>query len=149
MAPVAKKAKKKRARSAAKGRAGASKAIARLEQQLPKRLAEYVGQAQRRIDRLERDVLKAAGRTRKEAVRLIRDASHQLGKLEARGERSWRKLTDPYRKDAIKLLQRLEKAIAGKKPKPRARKKVARKNKAAAQTQAGVPVGPPAQGPVI
>ena len=141
-AKKAKKTKRKVTKSAGKIQKRASEAIARLEKQLPKRLAEYVSQAQRRIDRLERDVEKAAGRTRKEAVRLIREASHYLGKIEARGEKSWGKLTAPYRKDAVKLLQRLEKAIEVKKPKARKRKKAVAKSEPSAATTL-----PPAQGP--
>ena len=58
---------------------------------------------------------------RGQAARLLRDASRQLGRIEARGEAGWKRLTAPYRRDAKKLLDRLERAV-----RPRARKKATR-----------------------
>ena len=71
------------------------------------------------------DFEKAQARYRKGFTRLLRDASHQLGRFEAQGERQWRKATNQARRDAVKVLKRLEKALE-----PPARKKKARKRKA-------------------
>jgi hypothetical protein len=60
-------------------------------------------------------------------VRLLREASHELGRLEGRGEKAWQRLTVPYRRRAVAMLKKLEKAVA---PAAKPRKKVARKKTA-------------------
>jgi hypothetical protein len=59
----------------------------------------------------------------------LREASHALGRLEAEGERRWRKLAVPARREALRLLQRLEGALAtperGKATRKAARRRVA------------------------
>lgn len=101
------------------GRLGA--ALSRLE--LPPTLRDYADQVRRRLDGLEREVTRTSTDVRRRAAKLIREASHQLGRLEARGEAGWRRLTRPYRRQLVDLLGRLEKAVA---PRP-ARKKSSRK----------------------
>lgn len=100
----------------------AAKALRRVEAELPKSLREYGARVRRHLGRLEREIERAQTRTRKQAARLLRDASHTLGGLEARGETQWRKLTAPYRRQALQVLRRLEKQVAPPRPKPRARK---------------------------
>lgn len=101
--------------------------FALLEGQLPPTLREYAGDLRKRLDRLERDLAKAQLEARKRAARLLREASHQLGRLEVGGEAAWRKLGAAYQKDLVALLKRIEKALA-----PAAKRRPARKKKAAA-----------------
>ena len=101
--------------------------LSRLEGQLPATLREYTGELRKRLDRLERDVTRAQLAARRRAARLLREASHQLGRLEVAGEAGWRKLGASYQKDLVSLLKRLEKALA-----PPAARKPARKKKPAA-----------------
>lgn len=101
------------------GRFGA--ALSRLD--LPPTLRDYAGQVRHRLDGLEREVTRTSTDVRRRAARLIREASHRLGRLEAKGEAGWRQLTRPVRRQLVDLLGRLEKAVA---PKP-ARKKASRK----------------------
>ncbi|MCL4686039.1 hypothetical protein KJ059_14955 [Myxococcota bacterium] len=101
------------------GRLGA--ALERLD--LPPTLRDYAAQVRKRLDGLERELSRASTDVRRQAAKLLREASHQLGRLEARGEVGWRRLTQPYRRQLLQLLGRLEKAVA---PKP-ARKKRTRK----------------------
>lgn len=108
-----------RKRTATGGRLGA--ALSRIE--LPPTLRDYAGQVRHRLDGLEREVTRTSTDVRRRAARLIREASHQLGRLEAKGEAGWRRLTRPYRRQLVDLLGRLEKAVA---PQP-ARKKASRK----------------------
>ena len=108
-----------RKRTATGGRLGA--AFSRLE--LPPTLRDYADQVRHRLDGLEREVTRTSTDVRRRAARLIREASHQLGRLEAKGEAGWSRLTRPYRRQLVDLLGRLEKAVA---PQP-ARKKVSRK----------------------
>jgi hypothetical protein len=103
-----------------------SNPLSRLEGQLPATLREYASELRKRLDRLERDVTRAQLEARRRAARLLREASHQLGRLEVAGEAGWRKLGASYQKDLVALLKRLEKALA-----PPAARKPARKKKAA------------------
>lgn len=105
-------AKRKPARRAAK--AGA---LARLEEQLPATFREFAAELRKRLDRLERDTARAQIEVRKRTARLLREASHQLGRLEVGGEAAWRKLGASYQRELVALLGRLEKAIAPPTPK--------------------------------
>jgi hypothetical protein len=66
-------------------------------------------------------------------VKLLREASRELGRLEAHGERGWRQLAAPYRKELAGLVKRIEKVVAPKRaprkksPRKKAGKKVATK----------------------
>jgi hypothetical protein len=84
----------------------------RLERDLPPNLRDFSRRVRAGLSRLERDIEKAQARTRREAARLLREASHALGRFEAEGERRWRKLTAPARREAIRLLHRLERVIS-------------------------------------
>jgi hypothetical protein len=108
-------------------------AFARLEGQLPPTLREYASDLRKRLDRLERDLAKAQLEVRKRAARLLREASHQLGRLEVGGEAAWRKLGASYQKDLVALLKRIEKALA-----PSAKRRPARKKASASRSNASV-----------
>jgi len=108
-------------------------AFARLEGQLPPTLREYAGDLRKRLDRLERDLAKARLEARKRAARLLREASHQLGRLEVGGEAAWRKLGASYQKDLVALLKRIEKALT-----PPAKRRPARKKASASGSNASV-----------
>ena len=126
-----KKSKGARRRAAVRKKAigAARSAIARIEAELPTNLRDYVRQVEGQLNRLEKRIEKAGASARKEATRLLREASKQVGSLEERGEAAWGRLSAPYRKQAVALLDRLEAAIA-----PAAvagpRRKRARKKKA-------------------
>jgi hypothetical protein len=96
-----------RTRARRKTRASLKRSIARIEEELPATLR---------------------------STRLLREASHQLGRFEAEGELRWKRLTARARRDALKLLRRLEREIgpsrrkAGRKVATlRRRKRTARK----------------------
>ena len=114
----------------------------RIEEGLPKTLRDFGKQVRRNLDQLERDIERAIPVARKRTARIIRDASHELGRIEERGEVFWRKgvaqATREARKmtkDAQSLLRKLERSVATAKPKKKkaARKKVARKKTARAK----------------
>ncbi|MBS1105770.1 MAG: hypothetical protein H6Q91_1272 [Deltaproteobacteria bacterium] len=128
-------------RNAAKARGRRSNPLSRLEGQLPATLREYAAELRKRLDRLERDITKAQMEARRRAARLLREASHQLGRLEVAGEAGWRKLGASYQKDLVALLKRLEKAVAppaARKParKPARKKRVAGSRAAPAGSEA-------------
>ena len=121
-----------------KSRSRRTDPLARLEGQLPPTLREYAGELRKRLDRLERDVIKAQIEARRRAAKLLREASQQLGRLEVAGEAGWRKLGASYQKELVALLKRIEKAIAPpvvRKRKP-ARKKTAASNPPTARSEA-------------
>lgn len=89
-----------------------SRSLARLEGDLPPTLAQFSRRVRRELTRLERQIVRARARYRGQGTRLLRDASHLLGQLEAEGEARWKKLTTRARADALRVLRRLEKEIA-------------------------------------
>lgn len=117
---MAARSSKKRPTATTKGMAAS---LDRLERSLPPTLREFAGEIRKRLDRLEKDAARAQIEARKRAARLLREASHQLGRLEVGGEAAWRKLGASYQKELVALLKRLEKAMAPVVPKRRAKKK--------------------------
>jgi hypothetical protein len=75
----------------------------------------------RQLGLLERQVGRAQVRYRRQAARLLREASEELGRLEALGQRRWRTLDVRARR---RLLGRLESAVG---PAPGVRTERARK----------------------
>jgi hypothetical protein len=115
MAARKKAARKKATRRKATptGRLGIGAALGRIE--LPPTLRDYARQVRSRLDGLERQLTRASVDVRRRTARLLREASHQLGRLEAEGEAGWRRLATPYRRQLVDLLRRLEKAVAPQK----------------------------------
>lgn len=117
-------------KASARRTGGAAARLGRFAEDLPPTLREFSKQVQKRLSLLEKQIAQAQVDARKRAAKLLRIASHQLGRLEAQGEGAFGRLTDPARKELIRLLNQLEKAIApagtSKKPvraaKPRPKK---------------------------
>jgi hypothetical protein len=126
--------KKATKKVSARAKRGAT-AFSRLE--LPPTLLAYRKQVQKRLALLEKEIERARTEARRQAARLLRNASHELGRLEAGGEQGWRKLAGDAQKQALKLLAQLEKAIAPKGARQkasRAVKKVAKQKNAAVKS---------------
>ena len=121
-------ARKKTTRKATRA-ASARGALPRLE--FPRNLQEFRKRIETQLNALERDAARARTETRRRAARLIREASRQLGRLEAKGETGWRQLAESYRKELVRLLERIERALAPKAPTRAVRKTGARVKKAA------------------
>lgn len=105
-----------------------SAALARLEQDLPPNLKEYSARVRRGLGRLEKQIDDAQRDARRRWTRLLREVSHTLGRLESEGEKRWRQQSLQARREAVKILRRLEKAIEPPKP----RRKTTRKKAVAA-----------------
>jgi len=116
-------------KSGARKKAPAKTAFQRFEAELPPDLRGYSRRVRRGLTKLEREIETAQKDARRRWARLLRDVSHQLGSIEAAGEKRWRERTLKARREAVKLLQRLEKAIQPPKRKasPRKKKATARK----------------------
>ena len=118
-------AKKKAAKKATKKKATRKKsAVAKLEAELPKSLRGYTTEVRKRLSRLERDVEKARSQASRRGTKLLREASEYVGRVEAKGEKEWRR----RRTEAASLLRRLEKAVEPPRRKT-AKKKAAKKSK--------------------
>src|SRR3989442_370838 len=83
-------------------------ALARFEQDLPPNLRDFSRRVRAGLSRLERSAGKAQARTRRQAAHVLRESSHALGRFEAVGQRGWRTLTTPARRQALRLLRRLD-----------------------------------------
>jgi hypothetical protein len=132
-----KKTTRRKARSSGlSGRLDA--ALGRID--LPPTLRDYANQVSGRLDGLERELTRASVDVRRRAARLLREASHQLGRLEAEGEAGWRRLAAPYRSQLLDLLRRLEKALAPPRTagRSRARKATQRVTRAMRDTAAAI-----------
>jgi DNA anti-recombination protein RmuC len=116
-------AKKKTVKKATRAKKAGHSVRARLEAELPTSLAEFVRQVTTRLNRLEKQLDKAEGRYRREWTHTLKNVSRQLGRFEAAGEKRWKKLTDSPRRDAVRLLRKLEKAIEPRKGRTTKRKK--------------------------
>jgi hypothetical protein len=101
-----------RRKTATRKKAAAKGALTRVQVELPATLQEFADLVRSRLGKLERAVEKAEVRYRREAARVLRQASHQLGRFEAEGERRWKKLTTQARREALAVLRRMEKALA-------------------------------------
>ena len=112
-----KAARKKTAKTTARK---PSSAASRMEQEFPATLGDFSRRVRRQLNALERNIEKTEWRYRRQATRALRDASHQLGKFEARGERAWKKLTTQARREVLTVLRRVERAVEGPKPKKKA-----------------------------
>jgi hypothetical protein len=97
-------------------------AFKRLEEELPTELRDFSRRVRRDLTRLERQIDTARRDARRRWTKVLREVSHQLGQLEAQGERRWRRLNLQARRDAVKALRRLERAIEP----PKRKRKVSR-----------------------
>jgi hypothetical protein len=132
--------RKKAARKKTTRRTGA--ALGRFRQELPSNLNDFSRRVRRGLTGLE----KQFGSARRETARLLREASHALGRFEAAGEKGWRRLAAPARREALRLLHRLERVLEAPKPRKPTRKRARRR--AAARPKAPAEASAPSIPPV-
>jgi hypothetical protein len=99
--------------------------LARLEADLPPTLRDFSRRVRRSLLQLEKRIEHDSRDRRRQAARMMREASHRLGHLEAQGEREWRRQTLRARRATVALLRRLERTVEPPR-KARPRKKAAR-----------------------
>ena len=131
----------RRKKSTAKRRAAQSKqratgAITAVRARVVGSVRDYVKAVESLLDWLEREIDRATSAAREQLDRLLHEAAKQIETLEERGKEARKRLTAPYRKQAARLVARLEEGIAdiapglaGPRAKP-ARKKRARRKRA-------------------
>jgi hypothetical protein len=118
MAARRKKSRKKSARKTGRKKAGRKKAARKksaaqqlLGSQLPRSLKALTAQMRRDLGRIERQLQTAGRGTRASLARVLRDASHQLGILEARGQQEWNKRSARAQREVQKTLARMRRAL--------------------------------------
>jgi len=102
-----KKATKKKA---AKKKSAKRTALDFVGAELPKSLKALGRQVRRDLNAIEKQIEICGKDTRRSLARIVRDASHQLGSLEARGEREWRSLSRNSKRDVERVIRRVRKA---------------------------------------
>ncbi len=123
----------------------AARAASKHKADLPPSLAEFARKVQGGLSRVQKQI--EGSPASRDFLRLLREASHRLGRLEAEGERRFRKLAGAARKDALGLLKRVEKALEPAKPK--AKKPAAKPAPApVAAAPAPAPVATPVPAPI-
>jgi hypothetical protein len=132
-------ARKKSTRKSAKGTTRkATSRLDRLTQDLPPTLRDFQARVQRQLNALEKEIERRQTATRKQAAQLLRQASHQLGRLEAQGEGAWTRLPERARHELLRLLRRLESAIAPGGARKRAKSTVRKASSAAKKASSSV-----------
>ena len=81
--------------------------------ELPRSLKAFGRQLRRDLTAIEKHIEIAGKDTRRSLARIVRDASHQLGALEARGEREWRSRSRAAQRDIERIVKRVRKATLG------------------------------------
>jgi len=108
---TAKKAtRKKTAKKTAKKKIGRIAASDLLGAELPKSLKALSRQLRRDLNGIEKQIETAGKETRRSLTRVVRDASHHLGTLEARGQKEWRKMSARARSEVERTLKRVKRA---------------------------------------
>ena len=78
--------------------------------ELPKSLKALSRQLRRDLNAVEKQIETAGKETRRSLTRVVRDASHHLGTLEARGQKEWRKMSSRARSEVERTLKRVKRA---------------------------------------
>ena len=81
-----------------------------LGEELPNSLKALSRQLRRDLNAIEKQIETAGKETRRSLTRVVRDASHHLGTLEARGQKEWRKMSTRARNEVERTLKRVKRA---------------------------------------
>ena len=107
---TAKKKTGRKKKAASKKRGTRRVRIDLVGSELPKSLKAFGRQLRRDLNAIEKQIEIATKDTRRSLARVVRDASHQLGALEARGQREWRSLSRNAERDVERVVKRVRKA---------------------------------------
>jgi len=107
----------RRKKSTAKRRASqaqqrATGAITTVRARVVGSVRDYVKAVESLLDWLEREIDRATSAARDQLDRLLHEAAKQIETLEERGKEARKRLTAPYRKQAARLVARLEEGIS-------------------------------------
>jgi hypothetical protein len=113
-ATTKKTTRKKAAKKTARKKIGRIAASDVLGAELPKSLKALSRQLRRDLNAIEKQIETARKETRRSLTRVVRDASHHLGTLEARGQKEWRKMSSRARLEVERTLERVKRATRKK-----------------------------------
>jgi len=113
-ATTKKTTRKKAAKKTARKKIGRIAASDVLGAELPKSLKALSRQLRRDLNAVEKQIETARKETRRSLTRVVRDASHHLGTLEARGQKEWRKMSSRARLEVERTLERVKRAARKK-----------------------------------
>jgi len=102
--------KKKAAKKTVSKKQRRISAASLLGEQLPKSLKALSTQLRRDLNAIEKQIETAGKDTRRSLTRVVRDASHHLGALEARGQQEWRKMSRRARNEVERTIKRVRAA---------------------------------------
>ena len=106
--------RKKAAKKTGQKKIGRIAASDLLGAELPKSLKALSLQLRRDLNAIEKQIETARKETRRSLTRVVRDASHHLGTLEARGQKEWRKMSARARSEVEHTLKRVKRATQKK-----------------------------------
>ena len=109
-ATAKKTTRKKAAKKTGRKKVGRIAASDLLGAELPKSLKALSSQLRRDLNAIEKQIETAGVETRRSLTRVVRDASHHLGTLEARGQKEWRKMSTRARNEVERTLKRVKRA---------------------------------------
>lgn len=104
---VRKKTKKKAAKKKPARRKTTAK---KLTGDLPKSLSAFAREFRRDLNAIEKEIESAGRDARRGLTRVVRDASHQLGVLETRGQKEWRSISKKARTEVERTVKRVKRA---------------------------------------
>ena len=113
-ATTKKTTRKKAAKKTARKKIGRIAASDVFGAELPKSLKALSRQLRRDLNAIEKQIETARKETRRSLTRVVRDASHHLGTLEARGQKEWRKMSSRARLEVERTLERVKRATRKK-----------------------------------
>jgi len=105
---------KKAAKKTGWKRTGRIAASDLLGSELPKSLKALSLQLRRDLNAIEKQIETAGKETRRSLTRVVRDASHHLGALEARGQKEWREMSTRARSEVERTLEKVKRATQRK-----------------------------------
>lgn len=85
-------------------------ATALLGERLPASMSALTRQIRRDLNAIEKEIQTAGKDARRGLTRVMRDASHQLGVLETRGQKGWRTMSRKARGEVERLVKRVQQA---------------------------------------
>ena len=115
---------KRAVKKTARGKTATARTLTRLQMELPPTLRDFSRRMSRGLSDLEKRIEQEGRIARRRGARMLRQASHRLGQLEAQGEREWREQSLRARHAAVRLLRQLEKSLEPRRS-VRGRKKTA------------------------
>jgi hypothetical protein len=113
-ATAKKTTRKKAAKKTGRKKIGRIAASDLLGEELPNSLKALSHQLRRDLNAIEKQIETAGKETRRSLTRVVRDASHHLGTLEARGQKEWRKMSTRARSEVESTLERVKRATQKK-----------------------------------